>query len=76
MLRSARDPCYAYGMNATTSDAHTDVIAAAMRRAADAGRDTLATKADLEAGIAGLQARPMGFIAAVGGLVAAAIKLL
>ena len=78
-------------MNATTCDAHAaarameaagierrhaDVIAAAMRQAAAAGRDALATKADLKAEIAALQARPMGFIAAVGGLVVAAIKLL
>ena len=86
-----RDPCYAHGMNATTFDAHAaarameaagierrhaDVIAAAMRQAAAADRDALATKADLRAEIAALQARLMGFIAVVGGLVVAAIKLL
>lgn len=76
MLRSAPDPCYAHGMNATTFDACADVIAAAMRRAVAADRDTLATKADLKAEIAGLQVRLMGFIAVVGGLVVAAIKLL
>lgn len=63
-------------MNATTCDAHTGAIAAAMRRAADAHRDALAAKADLKTEIAALQARLMGFIAAVGGLIVAAIKLL